>query len=357
MPTHTDLARRVRLLYSEYANARYCRPSFTSASKPTLYKLIRMHSQYDCRRTISRPPAPHRKILRGDFYDAYKSQMHAFFKSCEAMVRVEKLNVPQTEVVANFLAGIKCPQDRFYEESLCGKKKSVSTWEAHATDVLAEYACQDYFPLSISGLHIVNKRHISQFINNYVCRHKIRPPLPKQKKLYLNDYYQYRRRAQSFFDKVGFPVKAESLTLSMIEALLNFMVGSKYPDKESYRRVFSANAVRPVDHFIRLYKAYENNRYPISVGQYHGKQEDIRPLLLFKPIEHVERWFSPPPTNKIKAGRNRLLLNYRVLFERLEVGVDPVVLPIAYIEAVLNYAHAVSSQKTHTMKRYSLRHG
>jgi hypothetical protein len=40
-----------------------------------------------------------------------------------------------------------------------------------------------------------------------------------------------------------------------------------------------------------------------------------------------------------------LFLNYRVLFERLGITVEPVTLPIAYIEAVLNYAQMAKVEK------------
>jgi hypothetical protein len=268
--------------------------------------------------------------------------MRLFFESSGALVSVDELNVPQTEVVANFLAGIKSPDDQVYEENFSGGRNKPVAWEAQLTAVLSEYACKDYFPVSLAALNVERKRCIRFFMEDYVCRYKIRPPLPKQKKLFMNDYYQYRRRARVFFDKVGFPVGVEHLTLSMIEALLNFMVGNKHPDKEQYRKIFAVNAISPVDLFVKMYKPYENKRYPISAGQYHGKKNEIRPLLVYKPAEYVTRWFAPPPSNKIKSGRTRLFLSYRVIFERLGVKVDPVTLPIAYIEAVLNYSQATA---------------
>jgi hypothetical protein len=159
----------------------------------------------------------------------------------------------------------------------------------------------------------------------------------------MQDYFHYRQRAQDFFHQVGFPVRVEHLTLAMIEALLNFMVGDKHPDRERYRKVFMANTVQPVDFFIRRYKPYENRRYPISRGQYRGRKHQITPLLYFKPGEAVDRWFEPPPSNKIKKGRRRLFLNYRIIFERYGLTVDPAILPIAYSEAVLNYADALAT--------------
>jgi hypothetical protein len=89
-----------------------------------------------------------------------------------------------------------------------------------------------------------------------------------------------------------------------------------------------------------MFKPYENHRYPISVGQYHGKRDQIIPLLYFKPADYVRRWFAAPSSNKIREGRTRLFLNYTVIFERLGITVAPEVLPIAYIEAVLNYAQS-----------------
>ena len=77
---------------------------------------------------------------------------------------------------------------------------------------------------------------------------------------------------------------------------------------------------------------------PISRGQYHGLRDQIVPLLYFTPKEHVQRWFDPPHSTKIKTGRRRLFLNYKVIFDRLGIDVDPICLPIAYIESVLNYA-------------------
>jgi hypothetical protein len=280
--------------------------------------------------------------LRGSEYDAYKSRMRLFFEEAGATVGVAELSVPQTEVVANFLAGIKNPGDHVYEKNYNAKELRRPDWENAITGVLAEYACKAYFPVSISALTAERKRSIGRFLSSYVRWKKIRPPLPKNKKLFLNDYYQYRQRAQMFFKEVGFPVGVEYLTLSMIEALLNFMVGHRHPDKERYRKVFAANAVSPVYYFVSMYKTFENRRYPVSVGQYHGEKETIRPLFSFTPIEWVQRWFAPPRSNKIKTGRSQLFLNYRVLFDRLGITVDPLVLPIAYIEAVLNYAHAVA---------------
>jgi len=213
------------------------------------------------------------------------------------------------------------------------------------TRLLSEYACDEFFPVCLTAVPARTKRHILDFMQSHVCHRKTRPPLPKQKKLFLNDYYQYRLRAQKFFDKAGLGLRVEVLTLSVIEALLNFIVGHKKPDSEIYNKVFLANAVSPVETFVSKYKPHENHRYPISVGQYHGRKNEISPLLFFKPTEYIERWFSPPKTNKIKSGRTRLFLNYRVFFERLNIEVDPMILPISYIEAVLGFAQAIASKQ------------
>jgi hypothetical protein len=141
----------------------------------------------------------------------------------------------------------------------------------------------------------------------------------------------------------------------MIEALLNFLVGHKHPSAEQYRKVFTANAVNPVEFFVAKYKPYENSRYPLTVGQYHGRKDEITPLLFFKPDQPVERWFPAPATNKIKAGRPRLFLNYAVLFERLGIAVAPGILPIAYIEAVINYSQAASVSRETANTKHLLR--
>ena len=44
-----------------------------------------------------------------------------------------------------------------------------------------------------------------------------------------------------------------------------------------------------------------------------------------------------------------LFLNYQVLFDRLGIGIDPGLLPIAYIEAVLNYARMATVEKRATV--------
>lgn len=348
MPTHGQLANHVKSLFREYRNDRYFRPSFTKASKRTLCELIRLHAGYDNRNVIPRPPTPSIPKPRGDLYDAYMRRMQCFFQAVGCTVSVRDLNVPQTEVVANFLAGIRNPDDEFYENNFSVSRRPRPTGDRFPLAVLSEYACRDYFPLSLSGLKREMKEKIHHFLKHYDCHQKIRPPLPKRRRLFLQEYYQYRERAQSLFDKVGFPVGVEYLTLPMIEALLNFMVGRKYPQREQYRKVFVANALSPVHHFVSMYKPYENENYPISVGQFHGSKNLIRPLLFFTPIEKVERWFPPPPSNKIKKGRSRLFLNYQVLFDRLGVPVDPGILPIAYIEAVLNYASIAAIEKPST---------
>ena len=343
-----ELIRKVESLYRDYRNIRHCNPSFRHATKSTLLNLITLHERYRCREQIQRPSTPPKRILRGNDYDAYKHRMATFFSKTVAGVSVNELSVPQTEIVANFLAGIKHPGDHLYEENYIKGRQRQQDWEIDLRNTLSEYACKEYFPVSLTALHAVTKRRIRHFMQNHVRRYKLRPPLPKQKKLFLHDYYQYRERAQTFFDKVGLYIRTEYLTLSIIEAMLNFIVDHKHPDKEMYRKVFIANAIRPVDAFVDKYRDFENSRYPITVGQYHGRKNEIRPLLYFKPTECIERWFSPPRSNKIKNSRRRLFLNYRVMFERLNIEVDPIILPITYIEAVLNYAQATAPRHTST---------
>lgn len=343
MPTHAQLATRVKRLYLDYGNPKYCCPSFVMASKGTLLRLVSLHAGYDNHTRCQRPPIPQLRILRGAAYDAYMNRMQPFFLKAGATVSVIDLNVPQTEVVANFLSGIKHPADCLYEKNYPSAGYGRRAWESRMIALLSDYACNDYFPVSLSGLRLVQKKSMHHFLKGYTGRLKFRPPLPNHKKMFMDEYFQYRQRAQAFFDKVGFPVRVEYLTLPIIESLLNFMAGYKHPEKERYRRVFATSAVHPVDYFVSMYKPYENRRYPISVGQYHGKKKQITPLLYFKPGEAVSRWFPPPPSNKIKTGRTRLFLNYEVIFDRLEIPVDPRVLPIAYIEAVLNYAEVATA--------------
>jgi len=348
MSTHSQLASRVKNLYREYTNERYYRASFIKSSKKTLLALIRLQAEYDNRNVISRPPTPSMQKPRGAVYDAYMKRMQFFFKMVGCCVSVQDLNVPQTEAVVNFLAGIKNPGDGFYEKNFSTPRLQGSTLERQTLELLSEYACRGYFPVSLTGLSVERKEKIHRFLNRYECRQKIRPPLPKNKKLFLQDYYQYRERAQQFFDKVGFPVEAAYLTLPMIEALLNFMVGHRRPQEEQYRKVFAANSTSPVHHFVSMYKPYENSRYPITAGQYRGKRKAIRPLLYFSPEKKVERWFSPPESTKIRNGRTRLFLNYRVIFDRLDIPVNPSILPIAYAEAVLNFARITTAEKKTT---------
>ena len=240
MPTHSQLASRVKSLYRAYANERYYRPSFIKSSKKTLLALIRLHTEYDDRNVIARPPTPSMQKPRGAVCDAYMKRMQMFFQRVGCFVSVQELNVPQTEAVANFLAGIKKPDDDFYEKNFSTPRLQGSTLERRTFALLSEYACRDYFPVSLAGLSVERKEAIHRFVCRYECRQKRRPPLPKNKKLFLQDYYLYRERAQQFFDKVGFSVEAAYLTLPMIEALLNFMVGHRHPQKraisESIRR-------------------------------------------------------------------------------------------------------------------------
>ncbi|BBO83649.1 hypothetical protein DSCO28_42150 [Desulfosarcina ovata subsp. sediminis] len=358
MPTHPQLAAEVTRRYRIYGNDQYCRPSFIKAAKATLLRLIRQHDEYDNKRQIRRPPAPIMRKLRGDLYDDYKNRMRAFFYGVGAVVSVDELNVPQTEVVANFLAGIRHPDNDFYERGCITTPGRCSDWENRLLTQLSDYACRDYFPVSLSGLCRDRKRAIHDFVTTYVCHEKFRPPLPKHKRIFLQDYYHYRCRAQAYFDQVGFPVGAQHLTLPMIEALLNFMVGHKHPSTQRYRKVFAANRISPVDYFVSMYKPYENSRYPLSTGQYHGPTHKILPLLHFQPREGIDRWFDPPRSTKIKKARTRLFLNYAVIFDRLAIPVVPGILPIAYIEAVLNYALATTaSHRAGDAQRRFLRAG
>ena len=342
MPTRAELTVQVCRLYREYANATYCPPRFGRVKNKTLLKLIHLHGTYASPGLISRPPTPQKQVLHGNAYDEYKSRMQRFYIDVKAGVSVHELNVPQTEIVANFLSGIKHPPDQWYEANFEKIPPQSLSYEDRLKKVLSDYACAEYFPVSLSGLGKADKRRIYAFVERYEEKQRIRPPLPRQKKLFMDNYYQYRCRAQAFFNKVDFPVRTERLTLPLMEALMNFMVGNKYPKKEIYRKIFAANTRRPVDYFISMYKSYENPRYPISPGQYHGKKDEIVPLLYFKPGDTVERWFPPPASTKIKAGRRRLFLDYHVLFERLAVPMAPERLPIAFIEAIINYALAMA---------------
>lgn len=341
MPTHSQLAQRIRQLYWDYANLSYRKPQFKTLSKNTLVKLEHLYRTYDNRTPIQRPPTPRMRILRNEVYDDYKACMQRFFSEAGAGLSVHTLNVPQTETVANFLAGIRHPADALYAGVAAMARSPRCRLDTRIETLLAEYACDYYFPAKAAGLRVDIKRRMLAFLESYSGRFKIRPPLPHQRRLFMEDYYQYRRRAQEFFDKVGFPVRVECFSLAMIEALLNFIAGNKHPDAATYRKVFTANAIQPVDFFVMRYKPYENSRYPISVGQYHGKRDQLIPLLYFKPADYVRRWFAPPSSTKIKAGRIRLFLNYTVFFERLGITVAPEVLPITYIEAVLNYAESM----------------
>jgi len=340
MPTHSQLAERACRLYWEYSNVRYYKLQFKTVSKRTLIKLIRLRTGYTSTTVIDRPPAPTMRILREEAYDDYKNSMQRFFSRLSIDIRVHELNVPQTEALANFLVGRKHPKDSFYEA--CYKYAHPAA-DDRLTQLLAGYACDFYFPVRPAGLRRDTKDRVLNFLDSYTGRKTIRPPLPRSNKLFMVEYYQYRQRAQNFFDKIGFPFKADSFSLAMIEALLNFFSGNAHPDVETYRKVFAASAVRPVEYFVTKFKPYENQLYPISVGQYHGKKDQITPLLFFKPVEYIKRWFEPPASNKIQSRRRRrLYLNYRVIFERFGIQVDPNVLPIAYIEALLNFAQALA---------------
>ncbi len=346
MPTRAELVVQVTRLYREYANKTYYPPRFGRVKNKTLLQLIRLYGAYNNPGLVSRPPTPRMQVLHGSAYDEYKSRMARFYIDMGACVSVHELNVPQTEIVANFLSGIKHPPDKWYEANFEKIAPRSLSWENRLTRALKDYACAEYFPVSLSGLGKSDRKRIHTFIDCYAEKQRIRPPLPKQKKLFLDNYYQYRNRAQDFFDKIAFPVPVERLTLPLIEALLNFMVGRKHPKASTYQRVFAANTRRPVDYFVSMYKPYENPRYPITAGQYHGRKDEIVPLLYFKPGDAAERWFPPPASTKIKAGRRRLFMNYRVMFERLEIPVPPERLPIAYIEAIINYGLSMASAPT-----------
>jgi hypothetical protein len=290
------------------------------------------------------------RILRNDAYDDYEERMHHFFSSLEVDVPIQDLNIPQMEAVANFLSDIRHPSDTWYESRFGVNRRQRCRTDAQIMALLKDYACNDYFPLKFIDFCKLQKSRLLHFLQVYTVRYKIRPPLPKHKKLFMDDYYHYRKRAQDFFRKTGFPIPARCLCLSWIEALLNFLVGQRHPSKDRYAKVFAANARRPVHYFISRYKPYENSLYPISAGQYQGKKNQIMPLLFFQPGESVQRWFPAPATNKIQASkRRRLFLNYAVMFQRLGIDVDPNILPIAYIEAVITYA--VSEARPHLMNQ------
>lgn len=340
MPTHSQLAAQVTACYWDYANHKYHKPQFKTAPKKVLLQLTHLYATYDNRSPVERPPVPTARLLKGEAYDHYKSRMRRYFSVAGADIALNLLNVPQTEAIANFLAGIKHPSDGLYEKTVRTDRLKSCPLGRRVCNILSDYACEAYFPVRLPILRAAQIKSILQFLENFTGRLKHRPPLPKHKKIFMNEYYQYRKRAQHSFDKVGFPVGVEYLNLGFIEALLNFMAGHRHPETERYRRVFGANEVRPVDYFVSMYKSCENGRYPISVGQYHGRKDDIVPLLYFKPTRFIQRWFDPPATNKIKAGRNLLFHNYGILFAQLGIEVSPTILPIAYIEAVINYAQA-----------------
>lgn len=353
MSTHTQLADQVQSLFWDYAYLRVYKPQFKTVPKETLLELIRLHRTFTSGSLPERPPTPLTRLLRHGAYDAYKQRMQRYFDRGGTDLSVACLSVPQLEAVTNYLAGVRHPDEDFYRWEAERKRRSVSPDSGDALDarvdaILGAYACEFYFPVRSAGLHANHKRAILAFVEQYHCRHSIRPPLPNHCKIFMEAYYQYRRRAQEFFDKVGFPVKAEHLTLPVIEALLNFMVDDKAPDWKRYRKVFAAGRMRPVDFFVKMYKPCESPRYPISPGQYQGRKEEITPLLYFKPVDAVRRWFDPPASTKIKKGRRRLFLNYRVIFEQYGLEVAPTILPIAYIEAVINYAETRTAQRPAT---------
>ncbi len=333
MPTHSQLAARVKAMYREYANLDTYTLQFNTVSKKKLSALAHLYHTYPNGAVSLRPPTPETRLLRDEALDEYKRQMQHFLSRSKVDLSILDLSVPQIEAVANFLAGIKHPAGNIRTKRKC-------VWGAKIDAVLKEYACNDYFPVKSSGLRLDHKKQILEFLKHFRCRHTLRPPLPNHRKMFMQEYFHYRRRAQSFFDQTEFPVGVEYLTLPLTEALLNFMVGHKYPEKRRYQRVFRASSMKAVDYFVAMYKSHENRRYPISVGQYHGTKNQITPLLYFKPVEKVCRWFPPPRTNKIQKERHRLFLNYQVMFHRLGISVDPWILPIAYIEAILNYAEA-----------------
>jgi hypothetical protein len=308
-------------------------------------KLIALHDGYDLAAGMGRPPSPSQRILRETAYDDYKRRMHHFFQQAGTHVSAHELNVPQTEAVANFLVGRKRTILGPDATGVAPPNRYRCALDGRIVAILSDYSCEVYFPVTVAGLCVAIKKQILNFLCTFSAPRKIRPPLPMHRKLFMNHYYQYRQRARTFFAKAGFSVAVEHLNLALIEALLNFIAGRKHPGAETYAKVFAANSVPPVNYFVAMYKAYENKRYPISVGQYHGRKNQITPLLYFRPVEHMERWFPPPVSNKIRNGRTRLFLNYRVMFERLGVPVAPEVLPIAYIEALLNYARAAAAPK------------
>ena len=338
MPTHAQLASLVETLYRDYANRKYFRLQFKTVPNKTLEDLVRIHNAANCGIAADRPPMPQMRLLKEAAYDEYKALMQRFFTRV-AGVPLHVLNVPQTEAVANFFAGIKHPPDRLYGENIPTRSSRRRAMEHRIEGILREYACEFYFPVKVAGLGKQVKRELLHFLEHYDRRQRFRPPLPKHRKIFMRDYYLYRRRAQACFDKVGFPIRAEQFSLAMLEALLNFMVDHRHPSRERYAKVFAAGCVQPVHHFLSMYKPFENSHYPISASQYHGKKDQLTPLLFFQPREPVPRWFPAPATNKIQTTRRRhLFMNYRIMFQRLGIDVPPSVLPIAYIEAILNFA-------------------
>jgi hypothetical protein len=340
MPTHAQLAAQVETLYRDYANRKYFGLQFKTVPKKTLENLVRIHNAANCGIAADRPPMPRMRLLKEAAYDEYKARMQRFFTRV-AGVPLHALNVPQTEAVANFFTGIKHPPDRLYGENMPTRSSRRRDMEDRIEGILREYACEFYFPVKVTGLDKQVKRDLLHFLEHDDRRLRFRPPLPKHRKIFMRDYYLYRRRAQACFDKVGFPIRAEHFSLATLEALLNFMVGHRHPSRERYAKVFAAGSVHPLHHFLSMYKPFENRRYPISAGQYHGKKDQLTPLLFFQPREPVLRWFPAPATNKIQtARRRRLFINYGMMFHRLGIEVPPGILPIAYIEAVLNYSQA-----------------
>ncbi|MBT8341862.1 MAG: hypothetical protein HKP58_07335 [Desulfatitalea sp.] len=344
MATHAKLAAEAQRLYRDYANQKYFRIHFSSAKKRTIEDVIHLRNSYNPDDSIRRPSTPEKSSLHGDALDRYVDRIHQFFKRLGLAVRAAELNVPQLEAVTNFVAGIQYPRDDYYERNFVAVSRP-SLAEQRIIDTLSEYSCAAYFPVTYLRIPSGMKHGLLRFIENRPSR-RPRPPFPKSKKLFLSDYLQYRKRAQDFFDEIKLPIRAEALNLSLTEAIMNFISGFKHPEREMYERIFNANRLHPVDFFIKRYKPFENPCYPISRGQYHGRKHQITPLLYFTPTAFVDRWFAPPPSTKIKTARKRLFLNYRVMFERLGVPVDLAILPIAYIEAVLNYAAHCSRQAT-----------
>jgi hypothetical protein len=350
-PTHSQLARMAQKLYWRHTNPTYYRVCFNQCKKKVIEQLIELYNGYRRTKSFQRPPTPTKKILRGEELDSYRQRIQTFYFYLGIPLHTTDLNVPQLEALTNYLANITNPSDSIYEANFQASTHKLTSVEQQIIGRLSDYTCKELYPVRTIRIPRHEQEKLLSFLKTHRPKKQIRPPLPKHKKLFLEDYYQYRHRAQEFFDKHGCRVNANTLNLSHIESILNFIADRKQPSIDAYERIFSANRLLPVDFFIKKYKPFENDRYPISKGQYHGNKNLLTPLLYITPLPSVSRWFAPPRTTKLKKGRNRLFLNYKVMFERLNLPVDPNCLPIAYIEAILNYSACHQNERPNTTKR------